>query len=270
MFDTAQLKLPEDTWCWPSGFFAKAEFGVGHGVASVREDGAVLERSYETLTPDLRAALVGLPELRRMGAAREYSHFGEAKHADVVPYNEVYAAVDAAAVVVVFARSTQLHHLLWVMAARDAIARARGAGAARVAVLVLDAGGGERARAFPPRAQAALLRRVACDAARTAAVHGAPLSLGALGLDVAPLGLGVDAALRVHGACLLADAALAALLDTDDLPRRAVLALQTALASKHARAAKAIVRCVGCVRCVGSGLRGAFRRAPRGVAGRAR
>lgn len=230
VFDRSALKLGDDAWCWPSGFFAKTEFGVGKGD----------EERSSFVDEELRANAVPLRVLEAMAARREYAHFGEIKVADVAPYNEVLARGARSAVVAVFARTRQAQHLLLAMAVRDLLGRGA---ESRLPILVLDASGSDEPAELTLAAQAGLLRRVAAaDDDRSFAVHRSAPVLR----DLGPFDLARSDLLRVHGRVGLGDAALRAALRDDDGRRDgAYQALDMALRAGNAGAAKAVALAVG-------------------------
>lgn len=250
VFERKSLDLPEDVWAWPSGFFAKTEFGVTSKTTADK-----------TLRPDLERALATLEELEGMAARREYEHFGAKQQGGIVPYNEVFAPIKIEAVVAVFARTTQVQHLLMAMGARDAMQRLVDemlppeATKRRIALLVLDADAESPPKLVSAAAQAALLRRVsAFDQPHSLLSGSPPLPIHA---QRVLYGEGSHAVLCLHGAHAVTDVVLedALLLDDegDDIPdfvqvaRRAEVALRRAVAPSrnNAYAAEAVVRVFG-------------------------
>lgn len=226
VLDRAALDLPDDVWAWRAGFFAKTEFGVTSKTTADK-----------TLRPDLQAALASLEDLEEMAAKREYEHFGTRKVADdVTPYNEVFAPLKIEGVVAVFARTTQVSHLLLAMGARDLLQRLTDR---KIGLLVVDASGTQRPRVVSVAAQAEIVRRVA----ESSSFH----STTPLAVDTRSYGLDSDASLAFHAAHSLTDDALKEALACDrlvDVGRRAELAVRAAIAPErnNPAAAEAVVR----------------------------
>lgn len=256
VLERAALDLPKDVWAWRSGFFAKTEFGVTSKTTADK-----------TLRPDLEAALATLDELEHMAAAREYEHFGVKKTADEgipVPYNEVFAAVKLEAIVAVFARTTQVQHILMAMGARDAMQRLidemmpdEGRPKRRIALLVLDANGTSPPKLLCPRAQAEILKRVSAPDQPYSFLSGSsPLPIDSR-LWASRGIVTMHAVLCLHAGHAVSDDtlhdALARSCDDHDLPwlvcveHRAEVALRRAVAPSrnNAFAAEAVVRVFG-------------------------
>lgn len=110
IWDTKDVDLSNNTYMWPSGYFAKTEFNLN-------ADGSLSQGREE--------ALVTLEQLRAANDAKEFKDFltGKVVSGCVMPYNEVLATVEGARLVGVFARSTEVKHLLLAMGVRDRLAQ---------------------------------------------------------------------------------------------------------------------------------------------------